>query len=392
MSRELQIVLAGRDRRRLGELERQLAAAPVGRVQTLVQVNGHMDPLYGAAGNPDIAVVLLSDGWEAELEALGARPAAVRPPAIVIGPSSPVATVRLAMRAGARDYFTWPVPTDDLMAAVTAIAAERDGPSVTEGERIAVIGAKGGMGSSMVACNLAVALAERHGRCLLVDGEFGAADLPFYFDLRPAGGGLKEALARIDELDEMAVEGYLLAHDSGVRLLAPTAHGAGWPDGREAAALERLLELFRTAHPHQVLLLPRWADPMVAGALGGVDRLLLVMQQGVVNLREAKLTLERLLALTPLGRERVVVVVNRHRRGNPVGLDEIARALGVETVHALPNDFERVEQSIESGVPLLEQAPRSAVSRALAQLADELAGGPPRPASLLTGLLNWARA
>jgi pilus assembly protein CpaE len=140
-----------------------------------------------------------------------------------------------------------------------------------------------------------------------------------------------------------------------------------------------------------VLLLPRWADPLVAGVMAGVDRLLLVMQQGVVNLREAKLTLDRLLESAPLDRERVTVVVNRHQRSSPVGFDEIARTLGVETVHTLPNDFALVEQSIESGIPLMAQAPRCPVGRALTQLID-VAPAPRRPSRLLAGLFHWARA
>lgn len=111
------ILISSRSRLQVEHLEPMLKSEPGVVVQTRVVVNGHFDPVYGVDTPPDILVLDLSQFWETELRELMAHPE--RPQLIVIGPADENSRViRMAMQAGARDYFTHPVERGEILASV----------------------------------------------------------------------------------------------------------------------------------------------------------------------------------------------------------------------------------------------------------------------------------
>lgn len=394
MRYRLNILLAGRARDELGFLETLLRSQGDIDVTTKLIVNGHADPLYDVFPLPDALVLLVSERWEAELTALCERPNSERPSLLVVGPKGNVELIRLAMRAGARDFFSPPIDDGEISQFVRHLARDKIVDPNRESARLtAVINAKGGSGASVVAANLAHILAGRGRRALLMDLDVQFGSLPLYLNLTPKNG-LIGALEAADSLDVVALEGYVQSHDSGLDLLASAPEDmvtiAEVPESR----IDMLIQVLGQAYDDVVVDLPRWISGPTAAVLERADRILLVMEQSVAHLRDARRLRDILHHELRLTAAQLTIVVNRYDKRSAVGLGDICDALPGASVLTLPNDFKRVSHSINVGSPLREMARKAPVTRKLEALADSLASRDTESANVGRGrwpLMGWAR-
>jgi pilus assembly protein CpaE len=121
------VLIGGRSLQGLEGLEAPLRDQPDIKVQRRHVTNGHMDPLHGVSPMPDLLVLDLEFVLGDELRA-AARPAKNRPEVIAVGPDGNTRMMRLAMQAGARDFFTHPVPGQELLASIAQVADEHATP------------------------------------------------------------------------------------------------------------------------------------------------------------------------------------------------------------------------------------------------------------------------
>ncbi|QTP54475.1 AAA family ATPase [Billgrantia sulfidoxydans] len=390
MRKRLEILLAGRAQEELKALEALLCSQGNIQVTSVLMVNGNVDPLEGVAPLPDALVLLVGNRWEAELTAVQERPASERPPLLVVGPKGNVEMIRLAMRAGARDFFSPPVDDSEIMQFLRELANDRQQEPGKVARTTAVINAKGGSGASLVAANLAHRLAHRERETVLVDMDVQFGSLPLYFNLVP-DHGLVRALESADSLDGLALEAYLQRHESGLALLAssPGDHlGLGEvPEAR----VEQLLQVLGGNNDEVVIDLPRWLNGATACVLEHADQVLMVMQQSVAHLHDAQRLRDILVHELRISPARISVVVNRYDRKNDVGLGAISDALPGLTLHTLPNDFKRASHSINVGSPLRDIAPKAPLTRQLKGLAEALDAPSPGAGMVRKrSLLGWA--
>lgn len=394
MRYRLDILVVGRSREQL-ELLRELLGRQ-GDVNVAVRhaCNGHTDPLYDVQTLPDALVLALSENWQAELSALMERPASERPPLLVIGPAGNVDVIREAMRAGARDFFTLPIAEGELAQSLQQIMRDSMAQAVRRTAHLtAVINAKGGSGASMIAANLAHIMAttsERRTVLMDMDLQFGA--LPLYFNLTPRNGMVR-ALEVVDSLDAVALEGYVQPHDSGLDLLASAPDELVSIAEVPEARVELLLQVMSEVYDDIVVDLPRWLGGSTAAVLERADRILVVVEQSVAHLRDAKRLIGILQQEIHIGSPRITVVVNRYNKTSAVGLRDVRDALPDQKIVTLPNDFRHVAQSINVGSPLLESAARAQVTRDLLNLTRRLRDDFQHDARKGGGwsLFGWAR-
>ncbi len=189
MKARMNVLVAGRNAQELQELERILGHQTDLRLSTRLITNGHSDPLYNIVDLPDALIFCTTVAWEDELSSLDARPASGRVPTVVTGPDN-TQVMRTAMRVGARDYFSFPVPRQELVDSLDRIARELQPASTEAGGLISVINAKGGSGASTVAATLAHSLVEKIDQQIaLLDMDLQFGHLASYFDLPEAGAG-----------------------------------------------------------------------------------------------------------------------------------------------------------------------------------------------------------
>lgn len=241
-----------------------------------------------------------------------------------------------------------------------------------KGRLTAIINAKGGSGASFLACNVAHCMAsDLRVRVALLDMDMQFGTLPLYLDLTPRDG-VAAALANADQIDTVALEGYMLKHPSGLRLLASMSEELPLPWEVPEERLERLLGQAVEDFEHVVVDLPRQIDPLTSRIMERSEHLLIVMQQGISYLRDAKRMVRIATRDLAIPNDRIHLVVNRHDRNCPIDSAQIQAALKPGSLIEVPNDFRRVSEAINLGVPLCESARGAAITKAIIAIAEKL--------------------
>ncbi len=371
----LNVLLLSRRKETLDGLESVLRNCAGLRLQRKLIVNGHVDPLHGVSTLPDAVILHLSDAGYAELQSVAARPADRRPPLIVVCSGNDTNIMRLAMQAGARDLLPLPLVEADLIEALKRIERDhRAGSGRGDGTVIAFMNAKGGCGATLLACNVAhmlSALSRRRVALLDFDVQFGT--IPLYFDLFPKRGVL-QALENTEGLDEVAFDGYLVSHRSGLKILGHASEDPLSTHAVNASQLEQLLRVAVRGFDHVVVDLPRRVDAVTALVMERAQHIVIVVQQSVATLRDATRLIECLRRELGVSKERVLPVVNRYRKDAGVTEDDIRTTLGCGELALIPSDFRTVSVCLDTGTPLLDYGAGGAITLAIQSLQARLGG------------------
>lgn len=374
--RKIAVLVSGRE---------QVAAEAVLRIfegqpdlEVISAESGHLDPLFGVATQPDVLVAVLGPRWDETLRALGSRPAAQRPAMIVIGPSADSSIMRRAMQAGARDFFSVPMPHAELLAAVRLIGREKgSGMPTVKGMITAVINAKGGSGASFLAANLAhITAVQKKAPVALIDLDLQFGALPLAFDLEQRNS-LIEALGNAHQLDPVALQGYMARHESGVHVLSAMSDQLPLPWEIQTDALAQVLLLAAQSYANVIVDLPRQIDPLTSLVLSQANSIALVTQQSFAHTRDAKRLMRIITSSLSVPRDNVTLVLNRYNERDAVRIKDIEDAVSPAVMAVVPNDFRAVSESLNTGVPLLESAKQAPVTRAVQELVGKLCGAAP---------------
>lgn len=379
---ELTLLVAGRDKTALAGLEKVLADSPF-EVNCKHVNNGHADPLHGLAEPPDVLILHVRAGSEGELAEIASQGSTGRPPTIIIGPAGNTACMRLAMQTGARDYLEEPVSTPELLASLQRIEREiGESRPGHQGSLIAVVSAKGGSGASFIAVNLAhIMTAHSQARVALIDMDLQFSSLSQYLDIEPEHG-LLQALDMAEQLDSVALDAYMAKHKSGLSMIGVLQDEMVLTRDIPMERFAHLLDIVRLNYDRVVVDLPRQIDDVSAAVYDRADRILVVVQQEVANVRDAVRLRNILVRQLGIAQDKIEIVVNRYDKNFQVELADIRRALNCETRDPMlvPNQYRDVSESINVGVPMMEQHRSSAVTKALMQIEARLGGNTARAA------------
>lgn len=379
MAQKLRVLLASRSAAALELLSASLAGAKGLACSTRVISNGHTDPLFDLHPMPDVLVLRFDAESLAELAALAESNPDSRPPLIVVGPAGSPEAMRLAVRSGARDFLAEPLNPEELIAVLERLRNEprRTLHPAAKAEITVVLGAAGGVGTSFVACNLAHALAtEATAPTLLIDLDINAAPLASFLDLEPERG-LPPALAEVEFLDQHALPGYVTKHHSGLHLMGAPSKTTVFTKDLDANRIATLMGVVCERYRYVVVDGSHVLDDLSVTTLGMVSTVVLVVQQSVVQLKQAARLMRVLHADFGIPDNRMLVVVNRHLKRSTVALEDIRRTLARERLVVVPNQYKTVLSSIDGGVPMLEFDPSSPVTKAIVDLQREICGAPP---------------
>ncbi len=298
--------------------------------------------------------------------------------AVAVLPSVDTEIMRRAMRAGFQDVLsataqTWAEVASAVLEAHRSVLVRRSGandPScnVKRGRVVAVMGTKGGVGKSVIATNLAAALASEGQSVVLVDLDLASGDDGIMMKLEPART-IRDAVAASDRLDVELLEGFLTPHSSGVRVLLAPAR----PEDAEtvtASRVARILELLRETADLIVVDTPSAWDEATLAAADASDSILAVTGMELTSIKDTSVMLSR---LAQLGRGNGTVKVVLNRADSKVLIEEkdVERALGRSIVSRVPSD-RLVPRSVNKGTPLVMDAPRSGVAKAVIDLARSI--------------------
>ncbi len=372
---QIKILIAGRDKDALTSLEENLPG--LGCEISIRNIsNGHADPLYGLPDLPDLLIFHVDESNEAELACLVERPAELRPTTLVVGPGGNTHLMRMAMKAGAVDYLEDPASKEELAETLEQLKKSLAIRTTDEGRLIAVVSAKGGSGASFLSANLGHMMAKVSKKnTALLDLNLQYASLGQYLDLQ-CEHGLMQALDVIESLDETAMDAYMAKHKSGVSLLGPLPDEIVLTRDVPLERFARLIDQMKAHYDFTIVDQPRDLHEMSATVYERADRVLIVMQQELANIRDASRLREILLTEMAVPENRITVVVNRYDKKAPVELGDICRALNTQKSELVlvPNDYRDVAESMNIGVPMYDHSRGSAVTKALMKFEGRLTG------------------
>ncbi|GGP89323.1 AAA family ATPase [Streptomyces roseolilacinus] len=365
----------------LGQLpDTEQAAAPAGDSTTLV------DTLARAAAEsvgdlPEVVLVHERIGPVPALDLI--REVALRFPAVgvvlVTADTSP-GLYSAAMDSGARGLVGVPLAYEELAQRVQSAAAwaagvrrhlgrTDDAPTGPGGTVVTVSGAKGGVGTTVTAVQLALA-ARASGRSVaLADLDLQSGDVASYLDVQFRRSAAD--LAAIQDITPRVLQDALYTHPTGLSLLLAPADGERGEEVTDRSARQIVSAL---RHRYEVVVVDcgTQMDSANAAAVEMADTALLVVTPDVVAVRAAKRMVRLWDRLQIRKAEDTTTVVNRHTRHTEIQPALVERITGTRVTRtAVPAAFKELQPSVDAG-RMHELDPRSTVKQALWALAGEL--------------------
>ena len=305
-------------------------------------------------------------------------------PIIVLLTPEQVERSREVLLAGARTVLPTDVDRDELVDTLHGIL-ERDrrrraalakefGVDVEPGQVVAVHGAKGGVGTTAIAVNLAIAtIRATRKRVALVDADLYSGDIAASLNLM-SRSSLADLTPHLKELDREFLERAAVHHDSGVRVfLAPDDFvRAQLIDGEQIA---RILNVMRQQFDYIIVDTCSLPDQVTSAALDESDRILLITTPELPALKNAA----RFLRLAgDFGyRSKVDLVLNRGNSRGAISNSDIESHLHTPIRVALGSDGRTVPAAMNAGEPVVGQR-RSRFSSGIWVLTGMITGAPVR--------------
>lgn len=288
-----------------------------------------------------------------------------------------------AMRAGAKEFLAQPLDEAEVKAALLSLnrrmaqAAAARVP-VHSGRIINVMGAKGGVGTTTVAVNLAMILAEQKkaGSVALVDLNTVFGEIPLFLSLTPTYHW-GQITKNVNRLDPTFLLNAMTKHPSGVYVLPSPNYLNGHPPAT-AEVMDRLLSTMQRTFDFIIVDGGQSLDGPALKALEMAERVFLITLLNLPCLRNTGNLLKSLAGLASPHEDRVRLVVNRHLKKSDITLKEAEESLRSRILWSIPNDYQTTMSAINRGKPIHEISPRSDITRKLGEIAESIIQSDPQ--------------
>ena len=291
---------------------------------------------------------------------------------IVIGRVNDVTLYRELVKRGVSDYVIAPVNALDVVRSVCSLFSAPEAKAV--GRIIAIVGAKGGVGASTIAHNVAWAIARDLALDSVVadlDLAFGTAGLDYNQD---PPQGIADAVFSPDRIDTAFVDRLLSKCTDHLSLLAaPATLDRVYDFGTEA--FDSILDTLRATMPCIVLDIPHQWSGWTKRALIGSDDILIVAAPDLANLRNTKNLFDLLKTARPNDRPPLYCLNQVGIPKRPeISANEFAKAIESEPVVTIPFDPQMFGAAANNGQMIAEIAANHRTTAMFLQIAQRLTG------------------
>ena len=284
-----------------------------------------------------------------------------------------------AMRAGTKEFFSQPLSELEVKAALAAFK-NRMQHSVSQepihnGKIIHAIGAKGGVGTTTVAVNLAMILAEMKnaGSVALVDLNMVFGEIPLFLSVKPAYHW-GQIIENVNRLDSTFLLNAMAKHDSGIHILPSPSYLNGHPPAT-ADTMEQLLIAMKKTFDFIIVDGGQSLDGPALKAIEMSNIVLLVTLLSLPCLNNTNKLLKSLSNVGVAQQEQVRLLVNRYLKKSDISIKEAAESVQSDIFWTIPNDYRTTMSAINRGIPLHNLSPKSGITKNLEALADSFIDG-----------------
>lgn len=300
---------------------------------------------------------------------------------VVVAEANSQAHIRDAMLSSARAFVARPLDTQQfgsLISELTDARERRESPELLEWKDplrfpkvVSVTGAKGGVGKTTLAVNLAVILAKRlPSKVALIDLYTQFGDVATMFNISPKRA-IADLVRMFEDLDMDLIQECVTRHGSGVHVLVTSVHPLPF-DAVPIESLDKLLSILKRAYRYLIIDVPPVLDRTTMHVLTHSNVILLVS-----NLFDLTTAADTRKFYDALQRERVSkdnikVVLNRVARANKLCVADMERTFGCSLVQ-IPNDS-RLVHAVNQGIPLVLSDTDCSLTQSVIRLAEIVTG------------------
>jgi pilus assembly protein CpaE len=291
---------------------------------------------------------------------------------IVVGRINDVELYRELMRRGASEYLVAPLEPLQLIEVISGLYLDPGASPI--GRVVAVVGARGGAGSSTIAHNIGWCIAEeQHINTTIVDLDlpFGTVGLDFNDE---ASQGVHDALSAPERLDDVLLDRLLLKRGDHLSLFtAPAALERDYDAVPES--YEAVIDAVRQTTPCVILDLPHGWSPWIKAALLAADDVVIVATPDLTSLRNAKNIIELVKGARPNDNPPRLVINQVGMPKRPeIPSKDFAETMGVDPSAIIGFEPALFGQAANNGQMVIELSPKAPVSEALRRLCRALTG------------------
>jgi pilus assembly protein CpaE len=287
--------------------------------------------------------------------------------------------LRQAMKTGIKEFFPQPLKEEELRQALQLFkkrVTDLNNREVSrQGHIITVLGSKGGIGTTTIAVNLSVNMAEidRLSSVALIDMNKTFGEIPLFLSFKPTFDW-NELVKNVDRLDVSFLMNALAKHPSGVYVLPSPArlsgNGSSTPD-----IIEHILRFMQRMFDFIIIDGGHSLDESSLRILEISDTVLLVSSLSLPYLFTTSKILESLEHMGYPSKERVKIVANRYIKGSEISVEDAEGNLRNKIFWTIPNDYKTTISAINQGKVLSRIAPKTAVAKNLQDLAGRFLYG-----------------
>ena len=289
------------------------------------------------------------------------------------------------LRAGIKEFITRPFTADRVLEEVrkvaaiqakvakrttTATPASTTEPKGAKRQIVTVTGPRGGCGKTVIAANLAVALASASEKVALVDLNLWGGDVAMLLDITPKRT-LGDLLPGFGGIDYDVVDSVMNKHPSGVSVLAAPLTGTFDGSTLSRYMVQSILEALREHYEFTVVDTGYANLESTLAAMDYSDLILVVVGMDLPRLRDGKLYLKNLMAAN-YPKEKIRVIVNRAGNSKEISSSEVETILEFPVTAQIPSDDMLVGSSVNLGQAVVVSSPNKPVSKAIFGLAEKM--------------------
>ena len=352
-----------------------------------VASDGQAGVEMAAAIGPDLILMDVAmpklDGYAATQQ-IRAAESGRRVPIIMLTAEADVEQRVRGLRAGADDDIVKPFHPLELLARIKALLSRSGGGAKpkagadqpTLGRLCSFYGAKGGVGTTTMAINSAIALATRvRRRVALFDANLQFGDERVFLDLGLDASSIVNAITEPD-LDGELLKRLMVPHRSGIELLLapPNPEQADIVVERQRThpgSLTNVLSLLRKAYDYTIVDTGRTIDDFTLQLFDESDVIFVVMTADLSCLKNVRLVLETMDSLG-FARDKAQLVLNRSNAYTGINVDNAESALGRKIDYQVINEYRGAISALNSGEPFMSSRPDGPLGANLTKFAQEV--------------------
>lgn len=292
---------------------------------------------------------------------------------LLLSESLDISLVEKAMQSGIRKVLAWPCEQKvliDNIKLINSIEKMRNTNSKQkrlswQSKVVTVFGTKGGIGKTTVAINLAVALSRSGKKVALIDLDLQFGDVGVFLDLE-AKDSIAELVQERSNYDIDIIKSYMVLHSSGVSVLsAPKS-----PEYADVVTGEHIEKIINTVRPYFDYVIidtaPQYNDCSIV-AIENSNFVLFLIALDISTIRNARISADVFETLNQ--KDKMKIIVNRdHESG--ISIKDAQKVLGCEMFMRIQSDWKTAISALNKGVPIVIDAPRTAIGQQLIQLAN----------------------